>query len=342
MPRTATKTQVSTRTKVLVGFAAGGLAIAAGLGYFGSTRTSSFPSLSSLVTEKVYTYPEKQVPKNKLLLTHVPLADDLKRLPEMQKNPGGTRMVLYRVKAAPVKDPSVYGNVRIKQFSIKLILPKNALVGQFGITRRTNNLTQELPTGFQDLYTVQAFKLPNPDSVLFPNIFKNSFSFIGPFADNDEYLVVFTFQDELKISSFGDELTINGKVLLKDPTGDEKIQAKLYISNALLDNGWLVNNRRTSEYPSSPSILHIMRINPLDDPQPTNWKGPYLYQKHYYLFPGNFIYSDGSAQNHNTSLGNSGGSADWFLLGTPYPEEFPFEEFIYKLSKPLSTDEAHL
>ncbi|MCR4278397.1 MAG: hypothetical protein NUV81_00645 [bacterium] len=41
MTKTSTKTKVSTRTKVLVGFAAGGLAVAAGLGYWGSRNPSN-------------------------------------------------------------------------------------------------------------------------------------------------------------------------------------------------------------------------------------------------------------------------------------------------------------
>ena len=52
MSRIKTKTKVSTRTKVLVGIAACGIAVVAGLGYFGSTRTNLFPSIRSLVTQK--------------------------------------------------------------------------------------------------------------------------------------------------------------------------------------------------------------------------------------------------------------------------------------------------
>ncbi|MCR4279067.1 MAG: hypothetical protein NUV81_04195 [bacterium] len=47
MAKTSTKTKVSTRTKVLVGFAAGSLAVAAGLGYWNSRRPNNFTRPSS-------------------------------------------------------------------------------------------------------------------------------------------------------------------------------------------------------------------------------------------------------------------------------------------------------
>ena len=252
----------------------------------------------------------------------------------MNINPGGKRMDLYSFKVAPAKDPSVFGNISIKQFSFLLTLPKNAIIGQFGLRKKTGNLTKELPTSFQDLYTVQAFKLPNPTSVLHPNIFKDSFSFITPFADDDQYVVVFTFQDELKISGFGDLITMHGKVLFTDPAGGEQMSVKLNITELRTENGYLVNNRRTDKFPASPSIVHLMRILPLEDPSPNNYSAPFIYQGNFYFFPGEFVYSDGSGPNHNTSLGTAGGTGDWYLRGRKYPEEFDYENFSYPDTAP--------
>lgn len=333
MPKTMTKTKVSTRTKVLTGVAVGLLAagiLAYGLGYLGSRPKGTLPGIRQLVTGKDYAFATRS-PLRELTIRHLPLEftdtpsyiRNKAYLPDMKKNPGGDRMTLYAFRASHPQSYPLNEAPAVKQFALDLTMPKNAFIGQFEM----KSSLSEIPP-----YTVQAFRKSNPYAVKFPDVSEDSLLFIQPTENNETYRVVFTFHDDFSLPQPEEYIWITAHVLLKDPSGNETLTAQMTVkpsSDAI--SGSLINNRRTTSYAASPSVFHLLRLTPASDPYPAKTEGPFLYKSQTYLYEGDFIYTDKSASGHNDAVGSEGGTDDWFLPRLDRGSAFGPEVFTYNL-----------